>query len=149
MVDNNTIMDLGKCIECGAKETDGFSCYEMFQFPLVWEHNDPELYALHFWLVSCYMIQHPSNYTEEGYKLMVNLFTEAYDNEWPTEYILRKNRNLITKIDKITNPLPNNNRKRIYRNWSMTIEDIYITGEENAINKIKKWKEQVRKDLEK
>jgi len=31
----------------------------------------------------------------------------------------------------------------------MTIEDIYIYGEENAINKIKIWKEQVRKDLEK
>lgn len=115
MVDNNTIMDLGKCIECGAKETDGFSCYEMFQFPLIWEHNDPELYALHFWLVSCYMIQHPSNYTEEGYKLMVSLFTEAYDNEWPAQYILRKNRDLNTKIDKITNPLPNDKRKRIYR----------------------------------
>lgn len=149
MVDNNTMMEYGKCIECGAKETDGFSCYDMFQFPLVWEHNDPELYALHFWLVSSYMIQHPSNYTEEGYKLMINLFTEAYDNEWHTDYILRKNRDLVSKIDKITNPLPNNKRKRIFRNWSMTIEDIYLSGEENAMKKIKKWTEQVRKDLEK
>ncbi|WP_071393337.1 DUF5946 family protein [Bacillus tuaregi] len=148
MVDNNTMMKDRKCMECGAKETDGFSCYEMFQFPLVWEHNDPELYALHFWLVSCYMIQHPSNYTKEGYQLMVNLFTEAYDHEWPTDYILRKNRELLVKIDKITNPLPNNKRKRIYKNWSMTIEDIYISGEENAISKIKRWKEQVRTELE-
>jgi Family of unknown function (DUF5946) len=149
MVDNHTWMENGKCMECGAKEIEGLSCYEMFQFSLVWEHNDPELYALHFWLVTCYMIQHPSNYTEEGYHLLVNLFTEAYDNEWPTDYILHKNRELVPKINKITNPLPNNKRKRISRNWSMTIEDIYLGGEENAIKKIKKWKEQVRKDLEK
>lgn len=149
MVDNHTWMENGKCMECGAKEIDGLSCYEMFQFPLVWEHNATDLYALHFWLVSCYMIQHPSNYTEEGYNLLVNLFTEAYDNEWPTDYILQKNRELVSKINKITNPLPNNKRKRISRNWSMTIEDIYLCGEEHAIEKIKKWKEQVRIDLEK
>ncbi|MFH7819646.1 DUF5946 family protein [Neobacillus thermocopriae] len=62
----------------------------MFHFHLFGSINDPELYAFHFWLFSCYMIQHPSNYTEEGYKLLVNLFTEAYDNEWPTDYILQK-----------------------------------------------------------
>ncbi|MFH7819647.1 hypothetical protein [Neobacillus thermocopriae] len=59
-----------------------------------------------------------------------------------------KNRELVAKINKITNPLPNNKRKRKSRNWSMTIEEIYISGEEHAI-KIKKWKEQVRMDLEK
>ncbi|WNF24769.1 DUF5946 family protein [Mesobacillus jeotgali] len=147
MVDNNTIMESGKCIECGAKETDGLSCYEMFQFPLVWEHNDSKLYALHFWLVSCYMIQHPSNYTEDGYMHLVDLFTEAYDHEWDISFILRKNRELVSKIGKVTNPLPNCKRERLYRKWSMTIEDLYIGGEENAINKINKWKEQIRKDL--
>lgn len=134
-------MKYKKCIECRAKKTDGFSCYEMFLFPLTWEHNDPELYALHFWLVSSYMIQHPSSYTEEGYILIINLFFEAYDNEWPTDYILQNNRNLVSKIDKITTPLPNTNRKHIYRNWSMTIEDIYIGGKENAFRNIKEWKE--------
>jgi hypothetical protein len=62
MVDNNTVMKFGRCIECGTRETDGFSCYELFGFPLVWEHNDPKLYELHFWLVSCYMIQHPRSF---------------------------------------------------------------------------------------
>lgn len=148
MVDNNTIMKNGRCIECGARETDGFSCYEMFQFPLIWEHNDPELYDLHFWLVASYMIQHPSNYTKNAYKLMVELFIDAYDNQWSTDYILRKNRQLVSKIDKITNPLPNIERKRQYRNWPMTIEGIYLGGEENAINNIKEWRKHVRIDLQ-
>ena len=39
MVDNNTVMKSGRCIECGTRETNGFSCYELFGFPLVWEHN--------------------------------------------------------------------------------------------------------------
>lgn len=80
---------------------------------------------------------------------MVKLFTEAYDHEWPTDYILQKNRELVSEINKVTNPITNNERKRILRNWSMTIEDIYLGGEENAIKNIKKWRDQVRKDLEK
>ncbi|GIO31209.1 MULTISPECIES: DUF5946 family protein [Paenibacillus] len=147
MVDNDTIMENGRCIECGAMETDGLSCHEMFHFPLVWEHNDPELYALHFWLVSCYMIQHPSNYTEEGYKLQVKLFTDAYDHQWGTDYILRKNRELVAKAGKITNPLPNRQRKRSFKPWSMTIEDLYRGGEENAIGGIQKWRDAVRADI--
>ena len=119
-----------------------------FKFPSMWEHNDPEMYALHFWLVSSYMIQHPSNHTENAYKLMLELFTDAYDNKWPTDYILRKNRQLVSKIDKITNPLPNIKRKCLFKNWSMTIEDIYLGGEENAINNIKEWKKKVRMDLQ-
>ena len=56
MVDNNTVMKDGLCIECGAKVIDGYSCFEMFEAPLVWEHNDPKLYELHFWLASCYIL---------------------------------------------------------------------------------------------
>lgn len=147
MVDNRTVMESGRCMECGAKGIDGFSCYELFGFPLAWEHRDPALYALHFWLVSCYMLQHPSNYTEEGYRLLVDLFTDAYDHDWDTAYILKKNRELVTKVGKITNPLPNNERKRKSKFWSMTIEDIYLGGETNAIANIIKWKEQIRCEL--
>lgn len=147
MVDNNTVMEDGKCIECGANQTEGHSCYEMFQFPLIWEHNDHELYALHFWLVSCYMIQHPSNYTKDGYHLLINLFTKAYDGKWDTEYILLKNRELASQIKKITNPVPNKERERISEKWSMTIEDVFKSGETNAINSINKWTEHIRMDL--
>lgn len=147
MVDNNTIMKEGICIECGNRERDGLSCYEQFGFPLVWEHNDPKLYALHFWLVSCYMIQHPSNYTEEGYKLLVNLFIDAYDNDWDTPYILKKNREIIKSVSKITNPISSKERNRELKHWSMTIGDIYLGGEQNAIVNINKWKVQIRNEL--
>ena len=147
MVDNNTVMKSGRCIECGAKETHGFSCHELFGFPLVWEHNDPKLYELHFWLVSCYMIQHPSNFTEEGYTNLVNLFINAFDNDWDTPYILKKNREIVKSLSKITNPLPSIARKRELRLWPMTIEDIYLGREQNAIVNINKWKEQIRNEL--
>jgi hypothetical protein len=52
-------MESGYCVECGAKEHDGLSCSEQFGYLLVWEHNDPKLYELHFWTVSNYMLQHP------------------------------------------------------------------------------------------
>ncbi|UVI29041.1 DUF5946 family protein [Paenibacillus spongiae] len=147
MVDQNTVMESGRCIECGAKAIDGLSCYEQFGFPLVWEHRDPELYALHFWLVSCYMIQHPSNFTEEGYEKLVHLFKEAYDHGWEPAYILKKNREMTANISKISNPIPNKDRRRQLRKWSMTIEDIYLGGEDQAINNIIKWKNLLRSEL--
>ncbi|WP_265589827.1 DUF5946 family protein [Paenibacillus donghaensis] len=52
-------MENGKCIECGAKEAEGLSCYEMFQFPLVWEHNDPRLYAFTF--LASFMLYDPTS----------------------------------------------------------------------------------------
>ncbi|MGW9123544.1 DUF5946 family protein [Paenibacillus chitinolyticus] len=147
MVDNRTVMESGRCMECGAEGIDGFSCYELFGFPLVWEHNDPKLYDLHFWLVSCYMIQHPSNYTEEGYRQLVRLFMDAYDHDWDTAYILKRNRELMKNVDKLTNPLPNKDRQRKLAFWSMTIEDIYLGGEQQAIANIRRWKKQIRHEL--
>ncbi|MCM3782417.1 DUF5946 family protein [Neobacillus mesonae] len=147
MVDNSTVMESGRCIECGAEGIDGYSCYELFGFPLVWEHNDPELYALHFWLVSCYMIQHPSNYTEEGYRQAVQLFKDAYDNEWETAYILKINKERVANAGKITNPLPSKDRQRKLKLWTMTVDDIYLGGEKNAIFNIMKWRAQIRSEL--
>lgn len=71
------------------------------------------------------MIQHPSNYTEEGYRYLITLFTESYDKEWEVTYILKRNRELVSNIDKITNPVPNKDRRRTFKFWSMTINDIY------------------------
>jgi len=147
MVDNNTVMHNKVCIECGARETDGFSCYELFGFPLVWEHNDPKLYEQHFWLVSSYMIQHPSNFTQEAYKRLVNLFIDAYDNNWKTPYILDKNREFAKSVSKISNPVASNERKRELKHWYMTIEDIYLGGEQNAITNINKWKDHIRSEI--
>lgn len=93
------------------------------------------------------MIQHPSDYTDEGYKSSVSLFIEAYDNNWPTPYILKKNRETVKSIEKITNPIPSNERKRESVKWSMTIEDIYLGGEKNALANICKWRAAVRNDL--
>ena len=120
MVDNNTVMEAGRCAECGAKAVNGLSCY---------------------------MLQHPSNYTAEGYQHMVQLFADAYDNDWDTAHILRRNRELVRQIEKITNPIPSKDRKRKLRLWPMTIEDIYLGGEENAIENIKEWRTQIRKEL--
>lgn len=147
MVDHTTIMKNGPCMECGALELDQYSCYEQFGFPLAWEHQDPELYALHFWLVSCYMIQHPSNYTDAGYDQLVDLFRDAYDNDWDAATILRENRERIQTVGKITNPLPSEERCRSLRSWTRTINDIYIGGEAMAIDNIKKWRDAIRREL--
>lgn len=70
----------------------------MFHDPLAWEHNNPELYALHFWLVSYYIIQHPSIFTQEAYRHLVDLFKNAYDEKWETKTIRQKNREKLKEI---------------------------------------------------
>ncbi|MFS0839221.1 DUF5946 family protein [Paenibacillus sp. 1P03SA] len=147
MGENGAVTESGRCMECGAAGIDGFSCWELFGFPLVWEHHDPELYALHFWLVSCYMIQHPSRFTEEGYRHLVRLFIDAYDQDWKTAYILKRNRELMKNIRKLTTALPDQDLKRKPALWSLTIEDIYLGGEQHAIANILRWKERLRHEL--
>lgn len=148
MAHSKTIMISGQCAECGAIEIDGYSCDEQFHFPLAWEHADPDLYALHFWLVSCYMIQHPSHFTEEGYSTLCRLFKEAYDHHWETDYILKKNSELVESVSKITNPAPLFERKRNRQTWSMTINDVYSGGEACAVKTVSEWKKSIRNDLQ-
>ena len=71
----------------------------------------------------------------------------AYDNNWDTPYILEKNREIVKSVGKITNPIPSQERQRELRLWPMTIEDIYLGGEKNAIQNINKWKEKIRNEL--
>lgn len=61
------------------------------------------------------MIQHPSNYTQKGYKYLVKLFIDAYDNDLEISYILKKSREIVKSLSKITNPIPSKERKRELR----------------------------------
>lgn len=142
----DTIMKDGFCIECGAKEEDGLSCWEQLGYLLAWEQNNPKLYALHFWTVSRYMLQHPSNFTKEGCALTKKLFRDACDYNWETPYILKKNREVTTnKTFKIVNPIPVAEKVRVLTKWDMTVNDVYAAGEKNAIEKgasvESKWRE--------
>lgn len=51
MFDHKARIENGYCVECGAQLQEGYRYDEMFHYPLAWEHNDPKLYALHFWLL--------------------------------------------------------------------------------------------------
>jgi hypothetical protein len=79
------------------------------------------------------------------YKHLISLF--AYDNDWEHAYILKMNRERITHLSKMTNPLPNKERKHSLRSWPMTIEGINSGREKNAIENIMKWKEIIREEL--
>jgi hypothetical protein len=141
-------MEAGYCAECGAEEQDGLSCSEQFGYLLAWEQHDPDLYALHFWTVSVYILQHPSLYTKEGYDLTKNLFCDAYDYNWATSYILKKNREVTTnKAFKIANPVPFLERARVLRTWTMTVNEVYTAGENNAIENVKRWRDSLRTEL--
>jgi hypothetical protein len=144
----DSIMESGYCIECGAKEQDGLSCSEQLGYLLVWEHNNPKLYDLHFWTVSNYMLQHPSSYTKEGYEQLKSLFCDAYDYNWDISYILKRNREATTnKKIKIVNPTHFLERVRVLCKWTMTASDVYAAGENNAIENVKKWRENIRTAL--
>lgn len=144
----DSIMIDGYCIECGATENDGLSCWEQFGYLLSWEQRNPKLYELHFWTVSSYMLQHPSNFTKEGYDLTRSLFCDAYDYHWETPYILKKNREATTnKTFKITNPVPVAERERVLKTWGMTVSDVYAAGEKNAVDHVLKWRTSIRNEF--
>jgi|HigsolmetaAR203D_1030402.scaffolds.fasta_scaffold00226_20 hypothetical protein len=141
----DVIMENGICTECGAKEADGLSCRDQFGNLLAWEQYNSELRDLHFWNVSCYMLQHPSNFTKEGYELTKKLFCDAYDHNWGTSYILKKNREMTTnKTFKIVNPVPFAERVRVLTTWDLTVHDVYAAGEKNAVENVLRWRKVIR-----
>lgn len=144
----DVVMRDGLCTECGAKEVDGLSCWDQFGYLLSWEQYNPELAALHFWTVSSYMLQHPSNLTEAGYALTKQLFCDAYDHNWETSYILQKNRELTTnKTFKIKNPVPPAERFRTLTSWAMTVNDVYSAGEPASVQSVLAWSKAIREQF--
>jgi hypothetical protein len=74
------------------------------------------------------MLQHPSNFTKEGYELANQLFCNAFDHNRDTLYILEKNREAMAdRTFKIVNPGPVPERVRV-----STKGDIFVTHKGRA-----------------
>ena len=53
VADYHTVMESGRCMECGAKEVDGFSCYELFGFPL---SGNIVIQRYMLYILACFML---------------------------------------------------------------------------------------------
>ncbi|PAV29354.1 hypothetical protein CIL05_10795 [Virgibacillus profundi] len=65
----------------------------------------------------------------------------------PRPLLIRANARLEQSAEVAETSGLSHKRKRVFRKWSMTIENIYSDGENNAINNINMWKKTNRKDL--
>lgn len=133
------------CPECGAPQTDGLNCFDMFGVVLSWEAFDQDLLNLHFWTVATYNLQHPAQFTEEAIKGLREVYLEAYEKEVPISYIRKKMSRLTegkVHVIKKVNITP------CLKSWPITIADIYHHNQHIGVShRVLQWRKSVRSAL--
>lgn len=133
------------CPECGALEANGLDCRGQLNEVISWEAENPVLLSRHFWTVACYNIQHPSLFTEEAWIRLCEIYGEAYDKQLPISKIREMVSYLSGGSVKVVRKEP---ADPVYRNWAMTISEVYLVGEKKgAADRVAAWAKVVRKQI--
>lgn len=133
------------CPECGAPQTNGLSCFDMFGIVLSWEAFDQDLLNLHFWTVATYNLQHPAQFTEKAIEGLQEVYLEAYEKNIPISYI----RNKMSRLtDGKFNVMKKENITPRLKIWPITIADIYQHNQHyGASHRVLQWRKSVRAGL--
>ncbi|CEG28457.1 DUF5946 family protein [Bacillus sp. B-jedd] len=142
----NRLLNIQKCCpECGAPEANGLDCRGQLNEIISWEAENPDLLSRHFWTVACYNIQHPSLFTDAAWRRFCEVYCEAYDRGWPISKIRQQVSNLAEGAVNVMKEVP---ADPVYREWAMTISEVYLVGErKGAADRVAAWAKVVRKQI--
>lgn len=134
------------CPECGAPVSDGLDCETRFHWLLAQEAQDPELYALHFYNVALYNLQHPAQFTDEAQDGLKTLFLQAWKEHWPQPKILKAARAANMGEGKVIRPEAE--REPVLRPWTMTIADVWLPDRpEDVVTRVRAWAQAIFAEL--
>lgn len=134
------------CPECGAPAADGLSCWEQLGMVLAWEGEDPELQALHFFIVAGYNLQHPAQFTDDTLAGLRELFREAVDEDLLGPEIRRRAVERTFGATRVRRP--EGDRHPVLRPWALTLADVYPPGPEGAAERVRAWSRAIRLTLD-
>jgi hypothetical protein len=137
------------CPECGAQLPPGRTCWHVFGELLAREFEDTEPLNVHHLTVLCYMLQHPSFYSDEAYDWAITALRSAVrDGVAPVELRRRAEQYFksgakikVTRRDQGATARP-------ARRWSMTVADAVGESVEGHNERVRAWAEAVLADLE-
>jgi hypothetical protein len=135
------------CPECGALHVAGLTCAEQFGVLLAWEYDDPELQAEHFLTVACYNVQHPAQFTEEAMAGLRSSLIDRLDHGASIDVLRQRAAGAYEGKKRVLKP--ESERRLEFRQWSMTISDVYLEGRrQGAANRVRRWATSIRSEFE-
>ncbi|MBN2501597.1 MAG: hypothetical protein JXB38_12520 [Anaerolineales bacterium] len=140
------------CPECNTSLPPGTTCEAHFHQMLFWEHEFPELGAVHHLAVLGYYLQHPSLYSPEGLKHARQLLREFVENEvTPGE----ARRRMAAGVDsgqrdwKIKATAERQGSYPVPVKWTLTAADVVAGGPENYRQSVRRWAQSIHTTLQK
>ncbi|HVB87363.1 MAG TPA: DUF5946 family protein [Candidatus Dormibacteraeota bacterium] len=138
--------DIYSCPECGAALVDEKNCWQQLEEILSWEYQFPELLAQHFLTVAIYNIQHPSQFSDEAVQMLRRAFVEKVGRATPTSQIRLEFARRYEGSKKILKP--ESERKVVFREWKMTIADVYLPQDaKGTASRVRAWAQAPRAEL--
>lgn len=142
----NTMQTAPTCPECGAPEVSGLTCWEQLGLLIAWEHEDPELQAVHFLIVASYNFQHPAQFTDETLASLRSVFIAYLDDGMAIPEIRRRVGESVKGNRRVLRPEAE--RQPTLRKWPITLADVYLPDKPaGAAARVRAWAAAIRDEL--
>lgn len=136
------------CPECGAPLGEAQTCEALFHAALAMEWEDPpRSAAAHHLLVATYMVQHPSQFTEEGRLAFAAMVITAVDEGLSAPELRERQRGRFEQQQRDWNFKAKNPAPPQLREWSMTIADALDGPAQTLPERVWRWARCVRAEL--
>jgi hypothetical protein len=138
------------CPECGAQHFNGTTCQDDFYQMLFWEAEDSRLGEVHYLMVLCYHLQHPSLYAPEGLTYALGLLTDFVERGLSPAQVHQRSRAALdsgTRKWKVTATASSKGAYDCPIDWTMTAADVVAAGMSNYCDSVRKWAASVHESL--
>ncbi len=137
----NTIQN---CLECGATWHEEQTCQDLFHQMLFWEWENeyPDYAEVHFLMVLCYNLQHPSLYSPDGLRAATHLLADFVERGVTPQEVRRQNRARVasgTRTWKITETPASHGSYDAPIPWMLTAADVIAGGADNYCESVRTW----------
>ena len=133
-----------RCPECGAIWRDGFTCQDVFDHMIVLEFSNPIAGSVHYYTVTCFMMQH-NRYADAAFADMFPQLTALVNGEKTLDEV-RVYVHRTAAQDKRTYSIIGGSTRKP-REWSLTILDAYTTEMDQYVERVMRWARSIVDDL--
>jgi hypothetical protein len=135
------------CPECGAQAPgEDPDCFARLGRLIAWEYDDPALYALHFYTVATYNLQHPAQFTDDALAGLEAAFRRAVDGRLDAPAVRAIVGRAFDGPRRVIRPEAE--RRPVPRAWPVTIADAVGEGPAGAADRVWTWAAATRAALD-
>jgi hypothetical protein len=137
----------GSCPECGSYPESGLTCRQVFEAALALEYENPRVFGrVHHFTVTCYNLQHPSQYTPDALDLMEKGLRELVKGDIQPADLRAVMGRTFSGSQKVVRKEPAPAR---LRRWNRTTADLVIDGGADAfVESVRQWARSIVEEMD-